>query len=74
MTWILAAVSISFFVFTILFAYNANNGQHADTRFLFRDPGRTILVLQILTNITTASIAELAISSHEAVFPFPLHR
>jgi hypothetical protein len=67
MTWILSAFSIGSFAFTVLFAWNANSGQHADTRFLFQDPGRTILVLQVLTNITTICIAELAMSAYEAV-------
>jgi hypothetical protein len=69
MTWILSAFPIGSFALTVLFAWNANSGQHADTRFLFQDPGRTILVLQVLTNITTICMAELAMSAYEAVHP-----
>jgi hypothetical protein len=66
-TWILAFVSICCFAFTIIFAWNASEGQYADTRLLFEDPGRTILVLQILGTVTTALFGELIVASCEMV-------
>src|SRR5271163_191016 len=67
LTWILLFWAIVFFVFTIIFAWNATGGEHANTRLLFEDPGKTVLVLQILTNVTTALFGELAISASEMV-------
>ena len=67
LAWILAFLAICCFVFTTIFAWNATGGVHADSRLLFDDPGRTILVLQILTNVTTALFGELVIMSCEMV-------
>lgn len=66
-TWALAFVALVFFVFTIVFAWNATEGQMANTRLLFENPGRTILVLQILGTVTTTLFAELVIASCERV-------
>ena len=66
-TWILAVVAICWFVFTIIFAWNASEGQYADTRLLFENPGRTILALQILGTVTTALFGELVVASCEMV-------
>ena len=73
LTWILLFWAIVFFVFTIIFAWNATGGEHANTRLLFEDPGKTVLVLQILTNVTTALFGELAISASEMVPTFSLY-
>jgi hypothetical protein len=67
LTWVLALFAVVLFVSTSLFAANATRGANADTRFLFSNPGRTILVLQILTNITTTLFGELLIASCELV-------
>jgi len=67
LTWCLAFLAICCFVFTIIYAWNATGGEHANTRLLFADPGRTILVLQVLTNVTTALFSELVIMSCEMV-------
>jgi hypothetical protein len=67
----LALLTVCAFVATSLFAWNATGGSHADSRFLFSDPGRTILTLQLLTNFTTALFGELLIASFEAVRPTP---
>jgi hypothetical protein len=69
--WLLALLTVCAFVATSLFAWNATGGSHADSRFLFSDPGRTILTLQLLTNFTTALFGELLIASFEAVRPTP---
>lgn len=66
-TWALAFVALVFFVFTIVFAWNATGGQKANTRLLFENPGRTILVLQILGTVTTTLFAELVVASCERV-------
>ena len=68
LTWVLAILAICFFVFTIIFAWNATGGANADTRLLFNDPGHTILVLQICSTATTALFAELIVASCEMVF------
>ena len=67
-TWLLAFLALLFFVFTVIFAWNATGGQHADTRLLFENPGRTILVLQILGTVTTTLFTELVVASCEMVF------
>ena len=67
LTWLLALLAIAFFIFTVIFASNATRGDQADTRLLFSDPGRTILVLQILTNVTTTLFGELLVASCEMV-------
>jgi hypothetical protein len=66
-TWVLAFIASVCFVFTIVFAWNATGGENADTRLLFENPGRTILVLQILGTVTTTLFAELVIASCEMV-------
>jgi hypothetical protein len=68
LTWALAFLAVCLFVFTAYFAWNATGGDHANTRLLFSDPGRTILILQILTNITTTLFGELVVASCEMVF------
>jgi hypothetical protein len=68
-SWILAVVGTCVFIFTIIFAWNATGGQNADTRLLFSDPGRTILVLQVLGTVTTSLLAELVVASCEMVAP-----
>jgi len=67
LTWILAFLAICFFVFTVIFAWNATGGSHADTRLLFNNPGHTILVLQVCSAVTTALLAELIVASCEMV-------
>ena len=54
-------------MFTCIFAFNATRGANADMRLIFDDPARTILVLQILTNITTTLFGELIIASSDMV-------
>ena len=66
-TWILAIFALVFYILTVIFAWNASLGQDADTRLLFEDPGRTILVLQILGTTTTTLFSELVICTCEAV-------
>jgi hypothetical protein len=63
-----AFFAVCAFVFTTIFAWNATAGGRADTRLLFDSPGRTILVLQILTNLTTTLLGELVIASAEMVW------
>ena len=67
LAWILAFLAICFFVFTIVFAWNATGGSNADTRLLFNNPGHTILVLQVCSTVTTAMFAELIVASCEMV-------
>lgn len=67
MNWIVAFLAVCFFVFTIIFARNATQGENADTRLLFSNPGRDILVLQVLGTVTTTLLGELLISSCEMV-------
>jgi len=69
LTWLLALLALTSFVITVLFAYNASRGNQADTRFIFSNPGKTILVLQILTNISTTLFGELLVASCEMVCP-----
>jgi hypothetical protein len=66
-TWVLAFMALVFFLFTVVFAWNATGGEKADTRLLFENPGRTILVLQILGTVTTTLFAELVVASCEMV-------
>jgi hypothetical protein len=72
--WLLAFFAVCAFVGTTIFAWNATGGDHADPRFLFDDPGKTILTLQLLTNLTTALFGELIITSFEAVLLSPFSR
>lgn len=67
LTWILAFLAICFFVFTVIFAWNATGGSNADPKYLFNDPGHTILVLQVCSTATTALFAELIVASCEMV-------
>lgn len=67
LNWLVALFAVCAFVFTTIFAWNATAGGRADTRLLFDAPGRTILVLQILTNLTTSLLGELVIASAEMV-------
>jgi hypothetical protein len=67
LTWLLAILALASFLFTVLFAYNATRGAQADTHLIFNSPGRTILVLQILTNISTTLFGELLVASCEMV-------
>ena len=66
-TWVLAIFALVFYIFTVIFAWNASLGRDADTRLLFEDPGRTILVLQILGTSTTTLFSELVICTCETV-------
>jgi hypothetical protein len=68
MAWITAFLTICFFVFTIIFARNATQGENADIRLLFNNPGRDILVLQVLSTVSTTLLGELLISTCEMVF------
>lgn len=65
--WILAFFAVVFYVVTVIFAWNASLGKDADTRLLFEDPSRTILVLQVLGTSTTALFSELVICTCEMV-------
>jgi len=67
LTWVLGFFAVASFVFTAIFAFNATRGDHADTRLLFDNPGKTILVLQILTNVSTTLFSELLVASCEMV-------
>jgi hypothetical protein len=66
-TWVAYFFALCFFVFTVIFAWNATGGAKADTHFLFKNPGRTILVLQICSTVTTSLFAESLIASCEMV-------
>jgi hypothetical protein len=65
--WILAFLAVAFYVVTVIFAWNASLGKDADTRLLFEDPSRTILVLQVLGTSTTTLFSELVICTCEIV-------
>ena len=67
LSWFVLFLAICFFVFTVIFAWNATGGAKANTRFLFKDPGRTILVLQICSTVSTTLFAEVIIASCEMV-------
>ena len=66
-SWVAYFLAVCFFVFTVIFAWNATGGAKANRRFLFTNPGRTILVLQICSTVTTSLFAESLIASCEMV-------
>jgi hypothetical protein len=68
-TWIDYFLALFFFVFTVIFAWSATGGTNADTRFFFKDPGITILVLQISSTVTASLLTETLIASCEMVSP-----
>ena len=65
--WILAFFAVACYVVTVIFAWNASLGKDADTRLLFQDPSKTILVLQVLGTSTSSLLAELVICTCEMV-------
>jgi hypothetical protein len=66
-SWVMYFFAICFFVFTVIFAWNATGGAKTNRHFIFTNPGRTILVLQICSTVTTSLFAECLISSFEMV-------
>jgi hypothetical protein len=62
------AYCILLFVVTILFAWNAARGDNSNPRFLFSDPGVTVIVLQLLTNATAMLLGEMERATFEMVY------
>ena len=58
----LALLAVASLSVTIFFAYNCSLRQPISSTLLFQNPGRNILVLNFLSQITTFCLAELAFS------------
>src|SRR5947207_15605090 len=67
LTWFLAFITVICMSFTIFFAYNSSLERPYSSLFVSKTPERSILILNIASQLTIFSLAELTISVLEAI-------
>lgn len=67
LTLLLAVLSVASMSFTVFFAYNSSSEQPVSSMLIFERPERSILVLNIVSQITIYCLAELTLSVFDSV-------